>query len=89
VGKKNKDYDAYEKLLGGKLQKLIHECANKIVATAQHEPTVAGKRPEKSATSKTSTTNKMETRKSPRKEVSMTEDSPDRKCIRSQVKETS
>ena len=74
-----------------KLEKLIHECADKIVATAEHEATGHGIKPVKGARGKTTNANKMETRagkrKSPSKEFSMTEDSPDRKRLRAEVKE--
>ncbi len=75
-----------------KCQSLIQE-ADKIciVARAQHEAKVEGGKPVKCTTSKSSTTNKMETRagtrKSPRREMSVTEDSPGQKQIRAEVKQ--
>jgi hypothetical protein len=61
------------------------------VATAEHEATGDGIKPVKGARGKTTNANKIETRagkrKSPSEEISMTEDSPDRKRLRAEVKE--
>jgi hypothetical protein len=90
--KKTRDYDAYEKYVEVyRLEQLVNERADSIVARAQEQAKVDKVKIISHSATKTRNTKNMDTRagkrKSTRKEVSMTEDSPCRKHIRSEVRD--
>jgi hypothetical protein len=88
--KRTKEYDMYKKFLQEKNLETVNECAGEILARVEQQAKVEKRKAIKHPTSKVSNTKTwVGKRKSPRREISMTEDRPCWTHIRSELKETS